>query len=179
MRTVKAKLSGLASVRFRSRRRALWTQLLVGSFFLTTQYWTVVSAWGISSWFHRQSRPHNLPLADKEYDLIIIGAGASGLFASGASTMLGSKTLLVDLVVGNATDNNGEAITSNIGGDCTNSACVPSKAVRSVARMAAASRRSKYESNLEFSQLARQHAMDTVLTVRQRGSPGAMVERNP
>jgi pyruvate/2-oxoglutarate dehydrogenase complex dihydrolipoamide dehydrogenase (E3) component len=55
-----------------------------------------------------------------DYDLIIIGAGASGLFASGAATLLGGagqKTCLIDH--GRTT-----------GGDCTNAACVPSKSFR-------------------------------------------------
>jgi pyruvate/2-oxoglutarate dehydrogenase complex dihydrolipoamide dehydrogenase (E3) component len=69
---------------------------------------------------------------------------------------------------------------SNIGGDCTNSACVPSKAIRSVARMASTS------SSTNLTQLnpkswlfqAREHATKTINTVRARESPNAMVSRS-
>jgi len=49
-----------------------------------------------------------------QYDTIVIGGGAGGLFAAGSSS---GKTLLV---------------TDAVGGDCTNAACVPSKALRSI-----------------------------------------------
>ena len=104
-----------------------------------------------------------------DYDMIIVGAGASGMFAAGASTMLGQKTLLLDLADGSG--------TSNIGGDCTNSACVPSKALRSIGKMAASNR----ASNDSFSWITRgrKQMEDTVNKVRARESPDAMVERNP
>lgn len=91
-----------------------------------------------------------------EYDMIIIGAGASGLFASGAATGLGCKTLLIEK-------------TGNIGGDCTNSACVPSKALRSAAQ----------ERNGKMKISARKHTTQTIMAVRSRESSQSMVERNP
>lgn len=112
-----------------------------------------------------------------EYDMIIVGAGASGMFASGASTMLGAKTLLLD--IGEKSD---AARNNNIGGDCTNAACVPSKAVRSVARMAptfSATQLSKTKTTpKDWLSLAREHATKTVNKVRARESPAAMVARN-
>lgn len=129
-----------------------------------------------------------------EYDMIIVGAGASGMFASGASTMLGAKTLLLDLGEtdsGTASSGHGHAGNnawmSNIGGDCTNAACVPSKAVRSMAKMAAMSvvvgspsttMTSQGDGDDDWLSLARNHATNTVQKVRDRESPTAMVSRN-
>ncbi len=111
-----------------------------------------------------------------DYDLVIVGAGASGLFASGAATMLGSRVLLVEqeaLPLASYPKTNYNNIYNNIGGDCTNAACVPSKAIRSVARMATNQNRTS------LVQLARNHATQTVTAVRNREDPSAMVERNP
>jgi pyruvate/2-oxoglutarate dehydrogenase complex dihydrolipoamide dehydrogenase (E3) component len=101
--------------------------------------------------------------------MIIIGAGASGMFASGTTSMLGSKTLLLDLTNNNtnSNSNNININNNNVGGDCTNYACVPSKAVRSEARM-----KNDFLS-------AQQHAALTVSKVKIRESPSAIVERNP
>lgn len=54
-----------------------------------------------------------------EYDLAIIGAGASGLIAAGFAVQLGARTALID--------------KGPIGGDCTWSGCVPSKSLIKVA----------------------------------------------
>lgn len=80
----------------------------------------------------------------KQYDLIIIGAGASGLFASGAARMAGQKCCLIE--------------ESRIGGDCTNAACVPSKALRSIAQ------RTSFL-------VARRHMDATIGNVRAREDP--------
>lgn len=113
-------------------------------------------------------RQHSIWLQAKQsydYDLIIIGAGASGLFASGGASSLGSKTLLLD-------QSNGY-----VGGDCSNAACVPSKAVRSVARMA---RNDQSEgASSSWLELAQLHSMDTVLAVRNREDPSEMTSQNP
>lgn len=150
-----------------------------------------------------------------EYDMVIVGGGASGLFASSASTMLGAKTLLLDKIGPGKlcqqqpnNDDDGDDFGSNIGGDCTNAACVPSKAVRSVARMAAtataaaAAAAAQYQidrnvgydgiiphdyvndadstsNTTSWLSIARNHATDTVRKVRMRESPQDMVTRNP
>ena len=103
-----------------------------------------------------------------DYDCIIIGAGASGMFASGATSMLGSKTLLLDIIPSHGiNETRSEYCKNNVGGDCTNFACVPSKAVRSVARM-----------NEDF-ETAQLHAISTISKVKRREDPAAIVERNP
>lgn len=112
-----------------------------------------------------QRSPSKPTSQNLDYDIIIIGAGASGMFASGTTSMLGSKTLLLDLSKNNTNSNSNS--TNNVGGDCTNYACVPSKAVRSEARM-----------KKDFLS-AQQHAALTVSKVKIRESPSAIVERNP
>lgn len=91
----------------------------------------------------------NLPrTASKDgdlFDLVIIGAGASGLFAAGAALSFGSKTLLLDQGKG------------FVGGDCSNAACVPSKALRSIARI-------QNKGILD----AQEYTLNTVMAVRKR-----------
>ena len=54
----------------------------------------VSNAWRLSAGF-----PFIKPtIENADYDCIIVGAGASGMFASGATSMLGSKTLLLDII---------------------------------------------------------------------------------
>ncbi len=57
-----------------------------------------------------------------EYDLAIIGAGASGLIAADFAVKLGARTALID--------------KGPIGGDCTWSGCVPSKSLIKAATVA-------------------------------------------
>ncbi len=56
------------------------------------------------------------------YDLIVIGGGAAGLTASGIGATLGAKTLMIE--------------RHRLGGDCTWTGCVPSKALLKAARVA-------------------------------------------
>ena len=58
------------------------------------------------------------------YDLIAVGGGSGGLGATGIARAFGLKTLLI------------EARAENIGGDCLNYGCVPSKALIHVSRLA-------------------------------------------
>ncbi|MBD3244674.1 MAG: NAD(P)/FAD-dependent oxidoreductase [Candidatus Moranbacteria bacterium] len=58
----------------------------------------------------------------KEFDIIIIGAGSAGLNVAGFMNQAGFKTLLID------------RSDYNIGGDCLNFGCVPSKALIHLAR---------------------------------------------
>lgn len=61
-------------------------------------------------------------MADANYDLIIIGAGSGGLTAAGFAAQLGAKVALVE--------------KNRIGGDCTWTGCVPSKALLKAAKIA-------------------------------------------
>ena len=115
----------------------------------------------VLGWQQARTRLHGKKQS-YDYDLVVIGAGASGLFASGAASSLGSKTLLLDQA-------------EYVGGDCSNAACVPSKAVRSVARMANA----RNDTGKSWLALARQHSIDTVSAVRQRENAADIADRNP
>ncbi|MEP2987642.1 MAG: FAD-dependent oxidoreductase [Parasphingorhabdus sp.] len=58
----------------------------------------------------------------KTHDVIVIGAGAGGLTAAGGCAMLGLKAALIE--------------RGEMGGDCLNSGCVPSKAIIAAAHRA-------------------------------------------
>jgi len=85
-----------------------------------------------------------LPVFNKpkfDYDLIIIGAGASGMFSAGTASGFGKKTLLIEKLPSQSDNDNSGVISDKsyfVGGDCSNAACVPSKAIRSVAKIASA-----------------------------------------
>lgn len=64
------------------------------------------------------------PTPDGPYDLVVIGAGTAGLVTAAIASSLGAKTALVE--------------RNLMGGDCLNVGCVPSKAIISAARAAAA-----------------------------------------
>ncbi|KAL7526304.1 hypothetical protein ACHAXR_001419, partial [Thalassiosira sp. AJA248-18] len=113
-----------------------------------------------------------------EYDLVVIGAGASGLFSAGTSSSVGFKTLLIERAQHHRADG---TIQFNVGGDCTNAACVPSKSIRSIAKIAAATRignsmtsetsgQNANNSN-KWLKLARTQADDAVGRVRAREDP--------
>jgi len=61
-------------------------------------------------------------MSEQQYDLVIIGAGSGGLTAAGFAARLGAKVALVE--------------KNRIGGDCTWTGCVPSKALLKVAKVA-------------------------------------------
>jgi len=61
-----------------------------------------------------------------DFDLVVIGGGAAGLTAAGISASLGGKTALVE--------------ENRLGGDCTWTGCVPSKALLKTAAIASAIR---------------------------------------
>jgi pyruvate/2-oxoglutarate dehydrogenase complex dihydrolipoamide dehydrogenase (E3) component len=65
-------------------------------------------------------------MARSDFDLVIIGAGSGGLTAAGFAARLGARVALVE--------------RSRIGGDCTWTGCVPSKALLRAARVAHAVR---------------------------------------
>ena len=56
------------------------------------------------------------------FDLIIIGAGAAGLSVASGGAQLGLKVALVE--------------AGEMGGDCLNAGCVPSKALLAAAKAA-------------------------------------------
>ena len=58
----------------------------------------------------------------REFDLVIVGAGSSGLTAAGFAAQLGASVALVE--------------KNRIGGDCTWTGCVPSKALLKAAKVA-------------------------------------------
>ena len=69
-------------------------------------------------------------------DLVIIGAGSGGLSAAAGAAMLGLKVVLYE--------------KAEMGGDCLNYGCVPSKALLTAAKYAAHARESsKYGVNLD------------------------------
>lgn len=57
-----------------------------------------------------------------DYDVVVLGAGAAGLAASGIAASFGAKTLLVE--------------HDRLGGDCTWTGCIPSKTLLQAARVA-------------------------------------------
>ena len=124
--------------------------------------------WQVQAWSlvgrQRRNPSNNIKEIDAEYDLVIVGAGASGLFASGAALSFGMKTLLLDQSSSISNSSNGACSNPKyfVGGDCTNAACVPSKALRSVARMATNGQLHKKLA------LARDHTFGTVAAVRKR-----------
>jgi len=57
-----------------------------------------------------------------DYDVLVIGGGAAGLTSAGIATNLGAKTLMIE--------------RDRLGGDCTWTGCVPSKALLKSAKVA-------------------------------------------
>ncbi|OYT69537.1 MAG: hypothetical protein CFK52_13485 [Chloracidobacterium sp. CP2_5A] len=66
----------------------------------------------------------------ERFDLVIIGAGSGGLTAAGFAAQLGAKVALVE--------------KHRIGGDCTWTGCVPSKALLKVAKVAHEARQASH-----------------------------------
>lgn len=62
-------------------------------------------------------------------DICVIGAGSAGLTVAAGASQLGAKTVLIE--------------AGQMGGDCLNTGCVPSKALLAAAHAAVAHRRSK------------------------------------
>src|SRR5437764_15043552 len=61
-------------------------------------------------------------MAAHDFDLVIIGAGSGGLTAAGFAARLGARVALIE--------------KNRIGGDCTWTGCVPSKALLKAAKVA-------------------------------------------
>lgn len=77
------------------------------------------------------SKLYVVKMSTEKFDAIVIGAGAAGLNVAGILNTLDLDVLLV------------EKNEANIGGDCLNSGCVPSKALIHVAKEVHAARRSR------------------------------------
>ena len=67
-----------------------------------------------------------LPITDYKADLVVIGAGSGGLSAAAGAAMFGLKVVLYE--------------KHEMGGDCLNYGCVPSKALLSAAKAAQSAR---------------------------------------
>ena len=135
-----------------------------------------------------------------DYDLVVVGAGAAGLFAAGTAAGVGYRTLLLEKRSPGSGAGGEEGGTDaddppvHVGGDCTNAACVPSKAVRSVGRLrmaaeAAAAAVAEAEAEApspsppragggagRWLHLARAHSVAAVRAVRDREEPAARPE---
>ncbi len=68
----------------------------------------------------------DVPRADAQFDIIVIGAGAAGLSFTAVAAQLGLRVALVE--------------RARMGGDCLNFGCVPSKALLAAAHAAIAAR---------------------------------------
>src|SRR5260370_980162 len=77
--------------------------------------WSRWSCWAVSIRWRS-----SMPVPD--YDLVILGAGSGGLTAAGFAAKLGAKVAIVE--------------KNRIGGDCTWTGCVPSKALLKAAKVA-------------------------------------------
>jgi pyruvate/2-oxoglutarate dehydrogenase complex dihydrolipoamide dehydrogenase (E3) component len=84
-----------------------------------------------------------------EFDMVVIGGGSAGLTAAGISASLGAKTALIE--------------AHKLGGDCTWTGCVPSKALLNVAHEAHRIRTAgRYGLNTSELQFAFSSVMDRV-----------------
>jgi len=90
---------------------------------------------------HEQTRLHNVqppdwtnPEPSGTYNLVVVGAGSAGLISAAVAAGLGAKVALVE--------------RHQLGGDCLNVGCVPSKAVIRASRMVAEARRAWKEIGL-------------------------------
>src|ERR1017187_9538011 len=84
---------------------------------------TVRWQWPWSRWpYWAASIRRRSSMAVNDFDLVIIGAGSGGLTAAGFAAQLGARVALVE--------------KSRIGGDCTWTGCIPSKALLKAAKVA-------------------------------------------
>lgn len=123
-----------------------------------------------------------------DYDIIVIGAGASGMIAAGTASSFGYRTLLVEKIMANNSTVEEEKTPFHVGGDCTNHACVPSKAIRTAAHFAAAKKKmtmitggdtNNNDYDDDFLLLGREHSKRTVEKVRGRESVERIANSSP
>ena len=97
----------------------------------------------------------------EKYDVCIIGAGSAGLSVAAGISQLGMKTALIE--------------KSDMGGDCLNTGCVPSKALLQAAKAAEAFRKSghfgikKAEPEIDFNAV-KDHVFDVISTIEPNDS---------
>jgi pyruvate/2-oxoglutarate dehydrogenase complex dihydrolipoamide dehydrogenase (E3) component len=102
---------------------------------------------------------------DSEYDLVIIGGGSAGLTAAGFAAQLGVRVALVE--------------KHRLGGDCTWSGCVPSKALLKAAKVAHEMRTADHygltpvEPQVDL-ETVMAHVHDVIADVYQYESPDAL-----
>ncbi len=123
----------------RQKRSVALPAIAAGFFFLSAYLYLIVVGHDVSAWVYvalgllvagsaastirgvrRKVRAASEGSAG--YDVVVIGGGAAGLTAAGMSAQLGAKTLLVE--------------REKLGGDCTWTGCIPSKALRMAAKIA-------------------------------------------
>jgi len=96
-----------------------------------------------------------------EADICIIGAGSGGLSIAAGAAQLGLKTVLIE--------------HAEMGGDCLNTGCVPSKALLAAAKRAHMHRKddikgiAPHEPEIDFSAV-KDHVFDTIKTIEPNDS---------
>ncbi len=105
------------------------------------------------------------PTPSGKYNLVVIGAGTAGLVTAAGAAGLGAKVALIE--------------RQFMGGDCLNVGCVPSKAIISAARAAAATRNTdklgvshSTKAEIDFGKV-----MERMRQLRSEISPNDSVER--
>lgn len=88
----------------------------------------IAALWFVLLFIVSSLLPRILDRSSYDFDVIVIGAGAGGLNIAGFLRRVGCKTLIIEKDEG------------NIGGDCLNSGCVPSKGLLHIANQVHAAR---------------------------------------
>ncbi len=94
-------------------------------------------------------------------DICIIGAGSGGLSVASGAAQLGLKTVLIE--------------KAEMGGDCLNTGCVPSKALLAAGKRAEMHRKTDikgvkgHEPEIDYA-LVKDHVMDTIKTIEPHDS---------
>ncbi len=97
----------------------------------------------------------------EKVDICIIGAGSGGLSVAAGAAQLGLKTVLIE--------------RAEMGGDCLNTGCVPSKALLAAAKRAQTHRKSDikgikgHEPEIDFSAV-KDHVRETIKTIEPNDS---------
>lgn len=100
-------------------------------------------------------------MKDVKADICIIGAGSGGLSVAAGAAQLGLRTVLIE--------------RAEMGGDCLNTGCVPSKALLAAAKRAQAHRKddikgiASHEPEVDFAAV-RDHVFDTIKAIEPNDS---------